>query len=72
MHDMGNGPVTQIGTGRERRVERAVSARRRFDRAPAAVSRPAAEPRAGGRVWVNGVELGGTDSRHATLGTAHD
>src|SRR3712207_7643785 len=58
-------------TGRARRVSRAVSARRRLDRAPVPGRRRDGERRAGGRVWVNGVELGGTDPRHSPLALAH-
>ncbi|MDQ3935969.1 MAG: hypothetical protein M3340_15215 [Actinomycetota bacterium] len=54
---------------RERRVSRAVAARRRLDRAPFPDRR---RPRAGGRVWVNGVEVGGTDARHATVALGYD
>ena len=60
--------VTEIHEQRERRVSRAVAARRRLDRAPF----PARARRAGGRVWVNGVEMGGTDPRHSTLAAAYD
>jgi hypothetical protein len=68
MSDVNGTPVTQIDQRRERRVSRALAARRRLDRAPF----PARRVRAGGRVWVNGVEMGGTDPRHSTLAAAHD
>lgn len=64
--------VTEIETGRARRVSRAVSARRRLDRAPFPVRGEGDERRAGGRVWVNGVEVGGMDPRHAPLALSHD
>jgi hypothetical protein len=58
--------VTDLKARRSRRVSRAVAARRRLDRAPFPARR------AGGRVWVNGVEVGGTDPRHAPLALAYD
>jgi hypothetical protein len=48
-----------------RRVGRAVAARRRLD-AARRDRRP--RERRGGRLWVNGRELGGTDPRLAHLG----
>ena len=54
---------------RQRRIASAVAARRRLDRAPFPDRR---RPRTGGRVWVNGVEVGGTDARHAALALGHD
>ncbi|HEX8648934.1 MAG TPA: hypothetical protein VF715_18710 [Thermoleophilaceae bacterium] len=48
-----------------------MSARRRLDRTPPP-SRLDPEPRTGGRVWLNGAELGGTDPRHAALALSHD
>jgi hypothetical protein len=63
--------VTRIEDGRERRTSRAESTRRRLDRAPLP-ARLDPEPRSGGRVWVNGIELGGTDPRHSALAAAHD
>jgi hypothetical protein len=55
---------------RRRTVARAVAARRRLDRAP--FPRARERGRAGGRAWVNGVELGGTDPRHAPLALTYD
>ena len=72
MDDMTKAAVTQIETGRARRVSRAVSARRRLDPAPFPARRRDDERRAGGRVWVNGRELGGTDPRHSPLALSHD
>jgi hypothetical protein len=72
MDDMRRTAVTEMETGRARRVSRAVRARRRLDRAPFPVRREDDERRAGGRVWVNGEELGGTDPRHSSLALAHD
>lgn len=71
MSDM-NGAVTRIGHRRDRRISRAVSARRGLDRAPSSDRHGADSPRAGGRVWVNGQEVGGTDPRHAGLAFSHD
>ena len=75
MDGMRRDGVTRIGEGRERRVSRAMAARRRLDRGPAAVRGAYVESeraRAGGRLWVNGVEVGGTDPRHAALGLSFD
>ena len=65
--------VTKIDDGRERRLSRAMAARRQLDRAPFP-TRPGngERRRAGGRVWVNGVEVGGTDPRHAPLSLHFD
>jgi hypothetical protein len=57
---------------RRRRVSHAVAARRRLDRAPFPSGRRGERPRAGGRVWLNGVEVGGTDPRHAHLALSFD
>jgi hypothetical protein len=57
---------------RRRRISRAVAARRRLDRAPFPSERRGRERRAGGRVWVNGIEVGGTDPRHTPLAFSHD
>ena len=54
---------------RSRRVGRAVAARRRLDSARRERRR---SERGGGRVWVNGRELGGTDPRHAHLALSFD
>jgi hypothetical protein len=53
---------------RSRRVGRAVAARRRLDSAGDRRRRV----RSGGRLWVNGQELGGTDPRHAHLSLSFD
>ena len=57
-------PTTRVtrGHGRSRPLSRAVQARRRFDTLP----------RSGGRVWINGRELGGPDVRYGHLGQTHD
>lgn len=67
MEDVSKPAVTDLHDRRSR-VTRAMAARRRLDRAPF----PARRSRAGGRVWVNGVEMGGTDPRHSTLAAAYD
>ena len=54
---------------RSRRVGRAVAARRRLD---SSGDYPRRRLRAGGRLWVNGQELGGTDPRHAHLTLSFD
>ncbi|MEA2308283.1 MAG: hypothetical protein QOG41_1958 [Thermoleophilaceae bacterium] len=54
---------------RTRRVGRAVAARRRLDSTRRERRR---SDRRGGRVWVNGRELGGTDPRHAHLALSFD
>ena len=47
--------------GRHRsRTTRATEARRKLQRA------------AGGRVWINGREIGGRDDRYSRLGRSHD
>ena len=53
------------GRRRERRLERAIEARRRLaDSADA--------PRLGGRAWINGEEVGGADPRFAHLSASYD
>ena len=71
MNDMSTSSVTRISEyeDRGRRVSRAVAARRRLHDS-AAKERHGA--RSGGRAWVNGRELGGTDPRHAHLGLSFD
>ena len=72
METMDASPVVAIDE-RRRRVSNAVAARRRLDRAPfPADDQRRKRRRAGGRVWVNGVELGGTDPRHSTLARSYD
>jgi hypothetical protein len=72
MKPMSTSSVTAISDhqDRSRRVSRAVSARRRLDSATG--ERRSRRERAGGRVWVNGHELGGTDPRHAHLALTFD
>jgi hypothetical protein len=65
MNSMRNSSVTAISERRERRVERAVAARRRLDRGRERRS-------GGGRAWVNGSELGGVDPRFAHLAQSFD
>jgi len=73
MSDVRRGPLTKIEDGRGRRISRAVAARRHLDRSPLpTMPGDGDRPRAGGRVWLNGVELGGTDPRHGTLGASYD
>jgi hypothetical protein len=72
MDDVSRTGVTAIHARRSRRVSRAIAARRRFDRAPFPAHDGGESPRTGGRVWVNGVEMGGTDPRHAPLSASHD
>ena len=67
MSDMNRPAVTDLQE-RRTRLSRAVAARRRLNRAPF----PSRDNRTGGRVWVNGVEVGGTDPRHSTLAVAYD
>ena len=62
-----SGNLKTIPQGRrpERRLERAIEARRRLaDSADAA--------RHGGRAWINGEEVGGVDPRFAHLSASHD
>lgn len=56
-------PVTSLprGTNREQRMSRTVQARRRL-----------VPPRGGGRAWINGREVGGTDPRFAHLSSGSD
>jgi hypothetical protein len=79
MSDMTKAAVTELDAQRGRRISRAMAARRQLDRAPfparrggSGRSRAGVRARAGGRVWVNGIEMGGTDPRHATLAFGHD
>ena len=53
------------GRRRERRLERAIEARRRL-------ADPAVAPRLGGRAWINGEEVGRADPRFAHLSASHD
>ena len=66
IHDVGESlkSIPQ-GRRRERRLERAIEARRRL--ADLAVA-----PRVGGRAWINGEEVGGVDPRFAHLSASHD
>ena len=64
-HVNGNHTAIPQGRRRERRLERAIEARRRLaDSADA--------PRLGGRAWINGEEVGGADPRFAHLSASHD
>lgn len=56
-------PVTSLPrrTERDRRMSRTVQARRRLT-----------SPRGGGRAWINGREVGGTDPRWHHLSAGHD
>lgn len=44
----------------------------RFRRRPAATRTPAAAVPGGGRAWINGREVGGTDPRYAHLDRSYD
>jgi hypothetical protein len=49
------------GTGREQRMSRVIQARRRLP-----------SPRGGGRAWINGREVGGSDPRYSHLNSIYD
>jgi hypothetical protein len=72
MDDVNRAAIKTIDEQRSRRVSRAVAARRRLNRAPFPTRRGGERSRAGGRVWVNGIEVGGTDPRHAPLALPYD
>ena len=72
MHDVNRAAVTEIHAQRTKRVSRAMAARRQLDRAPFPAHGSGGRPRGGGRAWVNGIEVGGTDPRHATLAASYD
>jgi hypothetical protein len=72
MDDVRTDAVTELPDRRSRRVSRAMAARRRLDRAPFPARRGDERSRAGGRVWVNGIEMGGTDPRHSPLALSYD
>lgn len=56
-------PVTDLprGSVRDQRLSQAIQARRHLR-----------SPRGGGRAWINGREVGGTDQRYAHLSTIND
>jgi hypothetical protein len=54
---------------RETRISRAMDARRRLAHTEA---EPERDERTGGRAWINGLEVGGTDRRFAHLSVFHD
>ncbi len=56
-------PVTDRPRGgrRDGRLARVIQARRRLD-----------SPRPGGRAWINGREVGGSDPRYVHLGQTYD
>ena len=72
MEPMSRTGVTRIDDyeDRGRRLKRAVAARRRLHAEKGRERR--IKPRRGGRVWVNGSELGGTELRHAHLAVQYD
>jgi hypothetical protein len=72
MTPMRNSPVIAISEHQERsrRVGRAMAARRRLDALGSGERRT--RNRGGGRIWVNGHEIGGTDPRHAHLAHSFD
>ena len=49
------------GESHDQRMSRAIQARRRLS-----------SPRGGGRAWINGREVGGSDSRYAHLSAVYD
>jgi hypothetical protein len=69
MAHMRRAAVTELQERRERRISRAVAARRSLDRTQ---SEDHSRDRTGGRLWLNGTELGGTDPRHAPLALSYD
>jgi hypothetical protein len=71
MDDMKASSITLMSDHRNRgrRIHRAVEARRELR---AARSGRKSRRRAGGRAWINGFELGGTDSRHTPLAVQFD
>ena len=72
MDSVNSSPIVAMDD-RRRRMTQAVAARRQLDRAPFPAGRTTRRrSRRGGRVWVNGVELGGTDARHRTLALSYD
>jgi hypothetical protein len=72
MGDMNTSTVTQISERKQRgrRVSRAIEARRGLVAATDVRKQPR-RPR-GGRAWINGFELGGTESRHLPLAIQFD
>jgi hypothetical protein len=62
---IGNVKTIPHSRRRERRLERAIEARRRL-------AESADAPRLGGRAWINGEEVGGVDPRFAHLSAFHD
>ncbi len=69
MKDMKTSPVTQMSE-HQRRVRRAIEARRAL--LSTAGRRDERRPRSGGRAWINGFELGGTETRHLPLAVQFD
>ena len=67
MQTMKTAPVIPLEGIRDRRVARAVDARRRLD------ERPRDEPRERrGRAWLNGIELGQPTAAFAHLSESYD
>ncbi|MBV9212963.1 MAG: hypothetical protein JOZ25_04865 [Actinobacteria bacterium] len=68
---MKTSPVTHMSEHQRRgaRVRRAIEARRGLRKA---AGRGEGVRRSGGRAWINGLELGGTDSRHLPLAAQFD
>jgi hypothetical protein len=46
--------------------------RRRGQRSPRSAQAPHPSGRRGGRAWINGREVGGTQARYAHLAVSHD
>jgi hypothetical protein len=72
MEDMNTSSVTQMSDRQQRgrRVRRAIEARRGLVTATD-IRESRSRPR-GGRAWINGFELGGTDTRHLPLAVQFD
>jgi hypothetical protein len=72
MEDMNTSSVTHMSDRQQRgrRVRRAIEARRGL--VAATEIGPARRRPRGGRAWINGFELGGTDDRHMSLAVQFD
>jgi hypothetical protein len=67
MASMENRQVVHMGPARDRRIARAADARRRLEGEGLR-----AGERDGGRMWLNGGELGGARAAFAHLAATHD
>ncbi len=72
MDDVKTSPITQMSNQqrRGRRVRRAIEARRAL--LSAAEGREDRRQQSGGRAWINGLEIGGTETRHLPLAAQFD